>query len=264
LGTGSHFAAENQGGTLMPTHTELDRLAAARPAFLDRTERVVDEAEESRILDQILVFAPSPTASVNTPPSVRREHSFRIVVRVISGVSAVALVIVVIVAMAGSNGHPPGVHRDHALRVTTPSSSTAPIMRLAGLRFKLPAGYKTVDSPCTASPSPIPGTPLTVIGGLTAAASADGGCIEAGVTSWALTGAVPQGVKPVQVGPYHGFLSSGPTEIVTLYVAIPVADTTHYLVLTSVGLSADQVVAIAKAGLPTALGPAQSCQTNCG
>lgn len=248
----------------MPTHTELERLAAARPAVLDRTDSVVDEAEESRILDQILLSASSSAASVNTPLSARSDHSFRIVVRTISGVAAVALVIAVTVAVAGSNGHPLSDHRDHTLRVTTPSSSTEPIMRVAGFRFKLPAGYKTVDSPCAASPSPIPGTPLTVIGGLAAAASADGGCIEAGLTGWALTVAVPQGVQSVKVGPYQGFLSSSPTETVILYVAIPAADGTHYLVLTSVGLSADQVVSVAKAGLPTALGPAQSCEANCG
>src|SRR5580658_7028891 len=109
------------------------------------------------MLDQILLSGSSSVASVNGTTAVRRDHSFQIIVCAISGVAAVALVIAITVAVAGSNGHTLGVHRDHTMRVTTAPSSTEPIMRLAGFRFKLPAGYKTVDSPCTASPRPIPG-----------------------------------------------------------------------------------------------------------
>ena len=42
----------------MPARTELDRLTAARPAVLHRTEDVVDPAAENHILHQILSSAP--------------------------------------------------------------------------------------------------------------------------------------------------------------------------------------------------------------
>jgi hypothetical protein len=50
----------------MPARTDLDRLAAARPAVLHRTEDVVDLAEENRILCHILSSSPQPTALEGT------------------------------------------------------------------------------------------------------------------------------------------------------------------------------------------------------
>ena len=44
----------------MPTCDELDRLAAARPRILRRTEVVMDQAEEDRLLHQILASATAP------------------------------------------------------------------------------------------------------------------------------------------------------------------------------------------------------------
>jgi hypothetical protein len=44
----------------VPTCDELDRLAAARPPILRRTEEVMDQAEEDRLLHQILASATAP------------------------------------------------------------------------------------------------------------------------------------------------------------------------------------------------------------
>jgi hypothetical protein len=46
----------------MPARTDLDRLAAARPAVLHRTEDVVDPAAEDRILHHIMSSAPEAPA----------------------------------------------------------------------------------------------------------------------------------------------------------------------------------------------------------
>ena len=46
---------------------ELDRLAAARPPILRRTEDVVDAAEQDRLLRQILTGPPAPRARSRTP-----------------------------------------------------------------------------------------------------------------------------------------------------------------------------------------------------
>ena len=55
----------------MSTRTELDRLAAARPAILRRTEEVVDAAEEDRILRQILFTSAGVPAPADVPSPVR-------------------------------------------------------------------------------------------------------------------------------------------------------------------------------------------------
>jgi hypothetical protein len=55
----------------MSTRTELDRLAAARPAILRRTEEVVDAAEEDRILRQILFTSAGAPAPAGVPSPVR-------------------------------------------------------------------------------------------------------------------------------------------------------------------------------------------------
>ncbi len=47
---------------------ELDRLAAARPPIVQRTEDVVDPAEEDRLLRQILTSAPAPRRSRSRTP----------------------------------------------------------------------------------------------------------------------------------------------------------------------------------------------------
>lgn len=46
----------------MSTRTEIDRLIAARPAAVGRTEDVVDAAAEDRILQQILTSGEGPAA----------------------------------------------------------------------------------------------------------------------------------------------------------------------------------------------------------
>jgi hypothetical protein len=59
-------------------------------------------------------------------------------------------------------------------------------------------------------------------------------------------------------------LSSDGTTSVTLYVEMPTAAGKQYLLLTATGLSPNQVIAIAKAGLPSSITPVPPCTSDCG
>ena len=105
----------------MPARTELDRLAAARPPLLDRTELVVDRAAEDQILRNILDTAP---ASRRRPAASRRARRSRAVrhhaLRPATAIAAAAAVVAVagagvLVRSAIDHGTPPaprtGPHR---------------------------------------------------------------------------------------------------------------------------------------------------------
>ena len=151
----------------------------------------------------------------------------------------------------------------------SPPPPTRPItgqtMRLASYAFQLPAGFSTAASACLALPAglgpTIPARPGAGPLGATAA-SADGGCIEAVLVG--RDARVPTGAEAVKLGPYTGFVSMSTPPSVDLYVAIPASRGHHGLVLAAEGLTANQLVAIAKSGLPSSLGPVQSCTANCG
>jgi hypothetical protein len=140
---------------------------------------------------------------------------------------------------------------------------TGPTLRLANYSFKLPSGFVTVDSPCTAVPSSNSGDPIT---GGRAAASADGGCLEAAYAVGPGT-APPTDAQPVQIGGYQAFLATTSATSETLYVAIPAATgggDEYLVVLTAVDLSASQLIAIATtafSGFPISPTP---CSDNCG
>lgn len=144
---------------------------------------------------------------------------------------------------------------------SVPLSGTA--LRLAGYRFKLPAGFKTVTTPCAPTPRSTPGPPITVLGGFSAAASADGGCVQAALVDGPTYGP-PALAQSVQLGSYQGFLSMQSSESETLYVTIPAKDGNHYLVLSAIGLSSAQLVAIVTAGLPAPAGQTGNCAQGCG
>jgi hypothetical protein len=81
----------------MPARTELDRLAAARPPLLDRTELVVDRAAEDQILRNILAAAPAsgrsrPAASRSARRSRGARHQ---ALRPATAIAAAAAVVAV-------------------------------------------------------------------------------------------------------------------------------------------------------------------------
>jgi hypothetical protein len=88
----------------MPERTELDRLAAARPPLLDRTELVIDSAAEEQILRQILGTAPGsrrrrtaaarPARHAHDGRSIRRDW-LQAVHRPVTAIAAAAAVVAV-------------------------------------------------------------------------------------------------------------------------------------------------------------------------
>jgi len=75
----------------MPARTELDRLAAARPALLDRTDLVIDPAAEDQIVRHILG---TPRASGRRRLANASHHALR-------PVTAIAAATVMVIAAAG-------------------------------------------------------------------------------------------------------------------------------------------------------------------
>ena len=130
-------------------------------------------------------------------------------------------------------------------------------IQLAGYRFRTPAGFKKSTTACASAPSAAD-KPTTVLNGFAAAASADGGCVEAAylISPSNLPGVdlIPQDARQVDVGTYQGYYvppdSSGTS---TLYVELSKAAgdwNLAYLVLRGRGLTQDELVAVAVSGLP--------------
>jgi hypothetical protein len=90
--------------------------------------------------------------------------------------------------------------------------------------------------------------------GFAAAASADGGCVEAFIllADPGAKGPAEEGATPVSVGAYEGyFMPENTSGESTLYVQLPkLGDTRQYLSLLAERLSEQQLVAIAQSGLP--------------
>lgn len=228
----------------MPTRIELDRLAAARPMILDRTEEVMDPDEENRLLEEIC----SSDRLVSATTLTRRPRH-----RLTLGTVAAAVAVLAIVGTLALAGVHPGPSRP-----TTSSKLTGRTMRLANFTFKLPRGYAVTADLCVPTPSapgttepPTPGASeapvvtIPVVGGSSyaSAASSDGGCVEA---------FIGQGYSPsaqsVQVGSYNGFLWSMGGEL-ALYVVLPPSVSDLGLVLLSHGLSAGELEQVAESGL---------------
>jgi hypothetical protein len=216
----------------MPTRNPLERLAAAGGPLLAAVEGLVDDEEEERILALILT-------------SERRSFAVRRSRVAVLALAAAVLVAAVAAVAAGVFNHAaaPAHHR---------LALTGPKIKLAGFHFRTPAGFTASKASCAAPPAP--GSPTTVMNGFAAAASADGGCVEAffmiamSGSSW-----TPAQVgNPVSLGAYQGWFvpadSSGQS---TLYVQLPtLGDTSQYLLLHSEGLTEDKLVAVAQSGLP--------------
>jgi hypothetical protein len=178
----------------------------------------------------------------------------------VGGAAAAALVLVVTFAATSGGGHSPIAQSTSTThqRETGPAARTT--MRLASYSFQLPAGYQTIASQCAVLPPGVTSTipaaiPLAGQNALAAAASTNGGCIEALLAAGPAI--IPTGAKTVHVGPYQGYLTSGTANHVVLYVAMPAARGHHDLILVTRGLSADQVVAIADSSLPWRVPPTE-------
>jgi hypothetical protein len=125
-------------------------------------------------------------------------------------------------------------------------------IKLAGYRFKTPSGFTSSSSSCITAPSG--SGPKTVLDGFAAAASAEGGCLEAFYLISTAGSAIPANAVPVDVGAYHGYLVPQDTsQQTTLYVELPAVDdlSNPYLMLVAQGLTPDELIAVALTGLPS-------------
>lgn len=210
----------------MRSRNALTQLAAAA----SQAELLVGPDEEDLILERILA-SPREAARRRKPARVR-------VAVTACAVGAFAGAI----AVASTSGE----HHSHRLALTGSK------LALAGYRFRTPAGFTASSNACASSPAA--GQPTTVLNGLSAAASAEGGCIEAAIMFSTRGSAVPAGATPVAVGAYQGYLvSPAGSDQTTLYVVLPALGGEvkwQAVVLESQGLTADQLVAIAQSGLP--------------
>lgn len=227
----------------MRTGNELEDLSAAEPPLLAQTESIVDTGEEERILERILA-SDRPRPAGRSRMTRRRRVAFLLV-------GAALAVAVVAMASIGNGSRPAAVSQGPHRFVLSGAT-----IRLAGYRFRTPAGFSPSTTACASSPSS--GEPTTVLNGFAAAASADGGCVEAAYLIAPSTspqgGLIPADAQPVGVGTYQGYYvaqdSSGKS---ALYVGLPKAGGTQnivYLVLLARGLTENQLVAVAVSGLP--------------
>lgn len=223
----------------MRTRNELDRLAASWRPLLSAAESLVDAGEQNRILARIVA---SPR-SVAHPRRLSRPR-----IALAFGVTGIAVVAAVAVIGAGrwtsrttSGNHSPGL--------------TGAKIALASYRFRTPAGFKTSTTSCLSAP--VPDKPRPAIDGFAAAASADGGCLEAAylIADQPLRG--PADAQPVAVGQYHGYFVSQAQRAggqSSLFVDLPKAGGDQHqvsLLLLAQDLTEEQLIAVAESGLPT-------------
>lgn len=222
----------------MRTRNALERLAAAAPAV----ELAVDAAEEEQILARIL-------ESRRATPRRRRR---RAPVLLLAGAVVAAAGTVAAVELTGSKPAAPvaGGHGHIAL--------TGARIDLAGYQFRTPAGFTASVTSC---PGPSNATPDR--NRFSAAASADGGCVEAAALIADNLSGAPSGSVPVDVGSYQGyFISQDSAGESTLYIAIPdLGGHAAYVVLVAQGLTEDQLMAVGASGLPTLLHPTPTTGT---
>lgn len=152
----------------------------------------------------------------------------------------------------------------------SPSTGRSPaVLELASYRFELPRGFALRADACAglSAPPSQGGTgvaihngqttsPVTVLQSMRAAASTDGGCLEAGLAAG--DNVVPAGASSAAVGSYQGYVVVASNGDVTLYVTLAcesgcqaVTDESHYLVLASEGLTQQQLIIVASSGLPS-------------
>jgi hypothetical protein len=227
----------------MRTRDELERLAVAGRPLLAGADALVDAAEEGRILARILASDRPAEAVARRRSTPRALWAALVLVGAVVVAAGVAVVSTGVLGRSNSPATRPRGDRNLAL--------SGARIELAGYEFKTPAGFKASSDSCVAASSSSSG-PVTVMNGFAAAASADGGCIEAfGMVSGSGSPA-QHGAEPVAVGAYQGYYvpedDSGES---TLYIQIPASgDLSHYLALFAEGLTEQQLIAIAQSGLP--------------
>lgn len=227
----------------MRTRNSLERLAAAGLPLHAQAEALIGAGDEDVILERIIA-TDRPTSRF-----ARRRPLMLALVAVV-----VLAAVAVVAALATGNGYrssigPAGHHHPLAL-------SGAKI-EIAGYHFRTPAGFTASNTAC--APGETNSESTRFRNGFSAAASADGGCVEA---AYVITGndAIPTPglaeVAPVAVGNLGGYYVPGdsPGES-TLYVALPKPASPYvanpvYLVLFAQGLTEDQLIAVAQSGLP--------------
>jgi len=206
----------------MRTRNALERLTAAGGQLLAEAELLIDKSEEVGILEEIL--ASERRASVGP----RRPRAVLVLAAVAVLGAAAAL------ASLGISGRSPAADALSGARI-----------ELAGYHFRTPAGFKESTTPCGQTND---------FNGFAAAASADGGCLEAFVMFSSRGSAIPAGADPVTVGAYQGyFLSADASQQASLYVVLPAPGGLvkwQALMLDARGLTEDQLVAVAESGLP--------------
>jgi hypothetical protein len=231
-------------------------------------------------LDRAEVILRAAMASAQTHERSRRRRGL---------LAGIAAAVVVLIGVSGvhlatmTDSSRPGQGPRQATRATMPAIAlTGGTMRLAAATMHLPAGFQTVPSACAPAPSGLGSSISFLNSSFAAAASANGGCIEAWLAD-ATTTVVPPQAVPVSINSYQGELYNDQgTGFSTLYATIP-ADlyvdvvsangqpdptATIDLVLTANGLSANELESIATAGVPTHPAPfaprGTSCAGGCG
>lgn len=214
------------------TDDAVARIRRACPFTIDDMRLFVDDADQRRLLRQI-VGQPGLPGPVPLGPGPRRV-SRPVVVGVAAASAAAALGLVVLLAIPRAG--------------VPPTHVRAAQLRLAGHRFTLPTGYRlTAADTCAAADASGGGQPHTVIEGMVAAASSEGGCISAEAVAGTVP--VPTGSRPVRVGSARGYESAS-TGSTTLYVAVAGDGSDQYLVLVGTGVSPAELVGIAATAFP--------------
>lgn len=210
----------------MRTRDSLERLADAGRPVLAHADALVGRGEQERILERILASG---------PPSARERRRPFALVLVAAAVVAAAIAALAAGVFGHSTSPTARTGGNHAVALTGPR------IQLAGYHFRTPAGFQDSSTPCGGGAT----------GSFSAAASADGGCVEAFFMLNTGKYAIAPDARPIEVAGTQGFLVRG-SDSLTLYAPLPQqGEYSPYLMLVGKGLTADQLVAIAESGLPS-------------
>jgi hypothetical protein len=237
---------------------------------LSQTDRIVDSDEEDRILRRIIASDAGTSTPTALPGRVATRHRARrlagaVVVAVIIGLAAYGAFALVRIALPGP--HP------RVATATTPRS-TGPTLRLASYRFRLPADFATVRTTCAPAPKRFGAlTPEGRDAAFSSAVSAGGRCIEAYLIAEPAT-AAEKGFQAADslafplvlygsVWPGSGYPAARDPSDVALSINLRSKGGNNEVVFVAHGLSASEVLAIARTGLPSARGSAAPCVAPC-